>query len=1451
MAEEETQPAPPLTYAQIQKQSYEGRAQAVKTNFTSDNLKSLGFVSSAYESYMQSTWIGQGLRYGIDRGRFYDPDEANADPEFNVYGHYLDNKDTHSDMEVFVKNGYFDTVYSEAQYNRRREVLQDQVKQKESLSNANTVGVLLGGVASIVDISSLVPGYNLIKKVKVAGRLGRIITSKPAQFGVMGAQQSVVQEVGLHVLNDLQTIEESAINTMFTAALGGGIGVFVSARNPASKLNPKNPEFVFNKDNRIRAGFRQFGESMSESSVYQSAKGKAEGSVEAVLDTSYGQSLSAAAVSGRQNALAIAGKVSGPIRKGVSAFGKGGVALITKTVGQATPIIRMANATSDKVKGISRGLFDHGGILSENNAKGFADMSVESLARMVQQRYMITVEVPLGDAFRELQLAVAALTNKGKAGMAVDKTKRGLGAAADLAKDVARGPNASGLKGTTPTETGTLTMERFTYLTGRFAYGDVDNALLKEYVDLFGQEATDIMVASAKKQASALMKHNDEFADELIKKGMMSPEDKVDFYVAPQKWLGKQITANRAEAKDFFMRLFMEDPEEQFLIDAYGITKEQFEALGKADVVLKRTNAKGEEVVETITADEGIEYRLELLEDWSADLGLDMDRTLLLALEHAEMAAEASQKEAVRAASELRSNNTQVKNASIKEAVTLVRASVAKIARKKKLQKVLKDRKKRAEAEIAKLKEELKSHDQEMKKAIKGGDNPTVVKAESNVVEAEAMLDLFETAGSNASAKDVDAARLSLTEADATLRALKSKSTSDAQRLKLIKLIKKPVRTNRFSYLEGKLSEINKSIKRSEQAIAKMEGELGPISTKVETAVRNRQTLEMTRKLRNQGLRDAQKGARKAKRNLKKMKRLVKKKANEKPLDNYIDDLLDMLAKRNSGNTPLSRMADEVGESSRLKKRMINLNSAQRLEAQKLGILSDDILGDTRQAMADVSMRMALRDQFSQYGNSVDDIKTNMLRDVSKDYEGLIKRAEKAGDDKAVKKLTKEKRNREKDIDKSIDRLMGRLDMPRDPESMMGFLVSKAREWNYIRFGSGFLIPSLTDVSNTALSTGFGTFSRRNLAQAHRTMMGMGNDEIRRLVYAMELMNHNNRSMTFTGSDDLRLQSGVGDLGTWKHYTTSTADRVARELADATTMASGMRWWNSRLKLMAMVEQQHNIIRIIDNYDELLLGLERSLQKGASAKDLEAARDISNLASTGIGQDQIRRMKKLMGNNKPKFNQYGVLELDFGKWKDMGAEGQLAHNDVLMALEMSANRAVMTPTKGDTPFFMSNEYAKTFMQFQTYGFVIMTKYMVPAFQRMANYGDLQAFGTFGLALATGSTVVAAKDLIRGGELQERTMAEWSYETIDRSGFLTFLSAPIEGTKFAFGMDGGSRYQNVSGRLGFLGGPTGGLVNDLLDFTTAEDNERRLEVANKLTPFKIYQQIFDVIRGGDD
>ena len=1297
----------------------------------------------------------------------------------------------------------------------------------------------------------------MIKKVKVAGTLGRVITSKPGQYGIMGAQQSVVQETGLHVLNDLQTVEESAINTLFTAALGGGIGVFVSARNPASTLNPNNPDFLFNENNRIRAGFRQFGESMSESSVYQGAKGKAEGSIEAVLDTSYGQSLSAAATSGKRSAIAVGEKVAGPLRGGVSLFGKAALKVTKNTVGQATPILRMANATSDKVKGFSRGMFDHGGILSDFNSKGFSDTSVESMAKMFQQRYMISVEVPLGDGFRELHRKIGELTGTGKAGQAVEKTKRGLGAVVDLVKDVARGPRASGLAGTKSTKTGTITMPQFEYITGRFAYGDVDDALIKEFIDDFGEEATDLIMSSAKKHAADLMKHNDEFADELIEQGLMKPQDKVDFYVAPQKWMGKQITANRAEAKDFFMRLFMEDPEDQFLIDTYGITKDQFDALGKTDVVLKKADVKGEESVETITVDEGVKYRLRILEDWSDDIGNDLNRQLELSLEHAESAFEAAEKEAIRAASELRTNNTQIKNASVDEGVKLVKEQAAKIAKKKKLQKTQRTKKKRAEAELAKLKEEIKLRNIEMKKAVKAGDNPMVVKAEADVMEAEALLDLFEKAGEKNSKKDVEAARLGLTQADEVLRSLKTKSSSDAVEAKKAKLVKKPLKNKRTSYLEGKLSEINKSLKSSEQAIAKMEGELGPISKKVETAVRKRQTLEMTRKLRAEGLKNAQKGARKSKRDLKKMKRLVKKSATKKYLNEYVDDLLDTLAKRTAGDTPLSRMSDELGESSRLKERMINLTSAQRLEAQKLKILSDDVFGDSRQAMQDISVRSALREQFGQYGNTADEIKTNMLKDISEEYDVLIRQAKKSGDDKAARKLKREQDSHigtgstRGYIELSIDRMMGRLDMPTNAESLMSFSLAKAREWNYIRFGSGFLVPSLTDISNTALATGFGTISRRNLIQAHKTMQGMSNEEIRRLVYAMELMNHNNRAMSFTGSDDLRLQSGVGDLGSMKHYTTSTIDRVARELADATTVASGMRFWNSRLKLMAMVEQQHNIIRVINNYDELLLGLERSLQKGASAKDLEAARDISNLASTGIGQDQIRRMKKLMGNNKPKVNEYGVLELDFGKWKDMGKEGQLAHNDILMALEMSANRAVMTPGKGDTPFFMSGEYARTFMQFQTYGFVIMTKYMVPAFQRMANYGDLQAFGTFGLALATGSTVVAAKDIIRNGELKERTMGEWSYETIDRSGFLTFLSAPIEGTKFAFGMDGGSRYQNVSGRLGFLGGPTGGLLNDLLDLTSAEDNEKRLQVANKLTPFKIYQQIFEVITGGDD
>jgi hypothetical protein len=428
-------------------------------------------------------------------------------------------------------------------------------------------------------------------------------------------------------------------------------------------------------------------------------------------------------------------------------------------------------------------------------------------------------------------------------------------------------------------------------------------------------------------------------------------------------------------------------------------------------------------------------------------------------------------------------------------------------------------------------------------------------------------------------------------------------------------------------------------------------------------------------------------------------------------------------------------------------------------------------------------------------------------------------------------------------VENGVLRQLGLLGLPENSESILHWGLAKAREWNFIRYGSGFLIPSLTDLANVTMTTGFGTFSYRNLRGVNKTIAGMGNDEIRRLTYAMELLMHNSRNIKMNNGDDFRRMAGIGNYGTITHKTTATIDQVSSGLSRGTSYASGMLWWNSRLKMLAMTELQHNFTRLAGRYDEL--------SAAASAGDRAAGLEIAKLASLGLGSDQMRNIQRMFAKHPPTETD-GILELGMGRWLDEGEAGQRAYQDVLMALEHVANRAVMTPGKGDTPFLMSSEYGKTLMQFQTYGFVIMTRFMMPAFQRMATYGDMDAFLSFGLALALGSGVVAAKDLIRDGEIKERSAAQWGYDVIDRSGFLTYLSTPSAQVMRFFDAEA-SRYSNERNRFALVGGPTGGLVQDLMDLGGAVgegDLERMGRTGQKLMPFRVFAQIYDVITGGD-
>ena len=63
----------------------------------------------------------------------------------------------------------------------------------------------------------------------------------------------------------------------------------------------------------------------------------------------------------------------------------------------------------------------------------------------------------------------------------------------------------------------------------------------------------------------------------------------------------------------------------------------------------------------------------------------------------------------------------------------------------------------------------------------------------------------------------------------------------------------------------------------------------------------------------------------------------------------------------------------------------------------------------------------------------------------------------------------------------------------------------------------------------------------------------------------------------------------------------------------------------------------------------------------------------------------------------------------------------------------------------------------------------------------------------------------------------------------------------------------SRYSRESNRLSLVFGPSGGLAEDLLglgDAALTGDGERVADMAQKLTPFSLYQKIFKVIFSED-
>jgi hypothetical protein len=1188
-------------------------------------------------------------------------------------------------------------------------------------------------------------------------------------------------------------------------------------------------------------GVANFGSGLANSAVLKPIFKGGKATFEVVAENPVARSVGAMATKSAAEAGRIvkptALMAQGALRSGVKALGRGGVKVLqNRYIGGTSPLIRGLTSASGKMALITAKLYDTGGILLNHMQRGKAEASIEDKTKRLLDSHE-QVALRAKDNITQTRIELAELKGKtfSSIGQRASETATRAG---QLGKDVLKGKNQSGKK--QPVERGSGTNfddAEFIAIAREMNFNNLTDDMIAGFKTRFGDDGWLVIERAAKKLADDTKIYHDAQIDLLEGLGMATRGDQD--YVMAQLWSSKAIKGNRTESLAFFHSVFAKKPSDEFLLESHLITEEQFNKLGKEEVTIKGDQIIAGKTVKEVKydIDKGFEKKQEILEDWSGNVDRSLEAQASLKLSLAEEKLYTARRAAVLAARDLRKNNTDIKNATVEEvekiikyrqgqrdAITLEKEKVQ--LEKQRTQTELKE----AEAElIARMNQyhDITSRTSGIKK-----------KRITEVKEAEALMKMVEGEGVLASKADIADSRTMVTKADNEL----ARSGEDALGEAVEKAAKLPISSRRLATLRERLNNHNKRLSKIDSTLARLDPQLEKVGVALAAAKMAKASVTKNRKILSDELKLKNKEAGQSKRGAKKAKKDYKRQANRSPLYTYIEELVGKLS--DGKRDPFGGWDGElIAASGRTKKRQIVLTNEQRLEAYRLGILDDDLMSAMRRSAEDLSPRMALRDTFGH--KSEKDIVEDLKAEVQGDFDLLKSGKSKIQRDKIQKKADEAK----SDIENGILNLLGQYGKPIDPEGWLSWMGKTARSFNYVRYGSGFIIPSLTDASNVLFVSGWGTFAAKNFKQSNKALAGLRSPEISRIAIYSERLMSSSSNMKMMGVEDLGSKVGIGDQGTWKHYGTSIVDRGLGGLTETTNVVSGMRWWNTRMKALAMMEMQHNLVAKMKNYTKLFDTA--SAQKGGSAEQ-----EIAELASLGIGKDEARSIQKMMSKHPPELDQ-GVYELGMGRWLNEGLEGQRAYDAVFTALDHTATRAIMTPSKGDTPFFMSRGFGKALLQFQTYGFVSMTKYMLPAFQRMATYGDLHAFMTLNIQALLGYTVVAATDLKRKGKIKDRTPAEWGYDIMDRSGFLMWLSTPMaQITKELNIMGGGvgSRYSSERNRFSLVGGPTGGLLQDLMDMKDASvrgDTDAMQDNLIKLMPFKLYYQLANVAMGNEN
>jgi hypothetical protein len=619
---------------------------------------------------------------------------------------------------------------------------------------------------------------------------------------------------------------------------------------------------------------------------------------------------------------------------------------------------------------------------------------------------------------------------------------------------------------------------------------------------------------------------------------------------------------------------------------------------------------------------------------------------------------------------------------------------------------------------------------------------------------------------------------------------------------------------------QGRAEEVARQLNQATVDLATLEERAARLNEKLrkvedlhteETSMRRQLEEDVRRAREDRGI---------AEKDVRSVKRALLKTKKQTPMEDMVDKVVANLTRTGTIGPAIMDRINELGDrtTGRVKERVISLNLDMRAEAIKKGWLNQDLSKILFQQYDQLGAELGIREGVGIGPGRTYATWEHAVTAVRDDYNQMIATAA----DKATKdRLRSERDIIADDIVEARNRLKGNHDDDGTTSGWLKWGSSKLRQANYIRYGGGFLLSSLTDTATVALRH---PNFLKYLGPAIREMRAAGKADhsaLRSMIQSVELGMGAAASARRFGAEDL-IHGAYSNYGIGFGRTrriTGAIDQGFDKVGHAVSTYSGLPIWNRFWKTVSGIAMSDKLNKMVMGYGKL------------------KPSEVADLASLGIGKAEAERMAKFLGEHG-KTSAEGRFEPHMEKWGDSSA-AQSASRDFRIAIMRDMDRAINTPGIGDTPRLMSKWYAKLLLQFQTFAFTFLNRYAYPVAQRTSLFKERAAIMSMSLLFASATLVVIGHDLINGRNPEERfqpqNLTKTLHEIVDRSGFLGWtspyadgllkLSAPITG------YGGTNRYARNSAVDSMLG----------VNFALVHDIDRALGAAVSRDP-KLVQKL---------